>query len=315
MLRCALLLLPLILPFLAACGLLPSASDVEGRSLLGAPLERIEPEGERLERLEQDLADARVLWNADPTEAHAIWVGRRIAYLGRYREALAWYSARIAEHPNSYRLLRHRGHRRISVRDFEGAEVDLSKAWLLAQSHPNQLEPDGAPNEYGIPRSSDHGNILYHLALALHLQGRWNEAAAMWKAAEDAALNDDSRAAALNWRFHALVRAGRAPEARRAVADVRSRWRIIENHAYLDLCLLYAGRLTREQVLEGEPDGIQDVTRRYGVAAWTYAMGDPAKATAEWARLVEQGPWNAFGVIAAEADIARGRTTIHRPRR
>jgi len=304
-----------LLPLLAACGSITAAKDIEGRSLLGTPLVRIEPEGERRERLEQDLADARVLWNADRTEAHAIWVGRRLAYLGRYREALAWYSARIAEFPDSYRLLRHRGHRRISVRDFEGAEVDLSKAWLLAQSHPNQLEPDGAPNQYDVPRSSDHGNILYHLALAIHLQGRWNEAAAMWTAAEDAALNDDSRAAALNWRYHALVRAGRAPEARLAVADVRPRWRVIENHAYLDLCLLYAGRKTRDQVLDGEPDGIQDVTRRYGVAAWTYAMGDPAGATAEWATLVDQGPWNAFGVIAAEADIARGRTEVHRPHR
>lgn len=304
-----------LLPLLAACGSLATPPGTEGQSLLGRPLVRIEPEGERLERLEQDLAEARVLWNADHTEAHAIWVGRRLAYLGRYAQALDWYSDRIAEFPDSYRLLRHRGHRRISVRDFAGAESDLSQAWLLAQPHPNQLEPDGAPNQYGIPRSSDHGNILYHLALAIHLQGRWSEAAAMWKAAEDAALNDDSRAAALNWRYHALVRAGRAPEARLAVADVRSRWRVIENHAYLDLCLLYAGRKTREQVLEGEADGIQDVTRRYGVAAWSYAMGDPTGATAEFATLVEQGPWNAFGVIAAEADIARGRTSVHRPHR
>ena len=156
MLRRAPVLLPLLLPLWAACGLLPAAPGIEGRSLLGVPLERIQPEGERLERLEQDLADARVLWEADPTEAHAIWVGRRLAYLGRYREALSWYSARIDQFPDSYRLLRHRGHRRISVRDFEGAEADLSRAWLLAQPHPNQLEPDGAPNPYDVPRSSDH---------------------------------------------------------------------------------------------------------------------------------------------------------------
>jgi tetratricopeptide (TPR) repeat protein len=280
---------------------------IEGTSLFGASLERVTPEGERLERLERDLSEARSLWSAEQNEANAIWVGRRLGYLGRYSEAIEWFSARLQEFPDSYRLLRHLGHRRISLRQFASAEADLARAWALARDHPNRIEPDGAPNTFNIPRSTDHGNILYHLALAIHLQGRWEESANAWTACQEAATNDDSRASALNWRYQALMRAGRPHEARETVSKARSDWDVIENHAYLDLCLLYAGRLGLSDVLGSGSDAIQDVTRRYGVSAWRYAAGEVEGAQAEWTALVESGPWNAFGVIAAEADLARAR--------
>jgi tetratricopeptide (TPR) repeat protein len=280
---------------------------IEGTSLFGASLERVTPEGERLERLERDLSEARSLWSAEQNEANAIWVGRRLGYLGRYSEAIEWFSARLQEFPDSYRLLRHLGHRRISLRQFASAEADLTRAWALARDHPNRIEPDGAPNTFNIPRSTDHGNILYHLALAIHLQGRWEESANAWTACQEAATNDDSRTSALNWRYQALMRAGRPHEARETVSKARSDWDVIENHAYLDLCLLYAGRLGLSDVLGSGSDAIQDVTRRYGVSAWRYAAGEVEGAQAEWTALVESGPWNAFGVIAAEADLARAR--------
>ena len=290
-----------------SCGLTPHKSVIEGTSLFGASLERVTPEGERLERLERDLSEARSLWSAEQNEANAIWVGRRLGYLGRYSEAIEWFSARLQEFPDSYRLLRHLGHRRISLRQFASAEADLTRAWALARDHPNRIEPDGAPNTFNIPRSTDHGNILYHLALAIHLQGRWEESANAWTACQEAATNDDSRASALNWRYQSLMRAGRPNEAREAVSHARSDWDVIENYAYLDLCLLYAGRLELSDVVGSESDAIQDVTRRYGVSAWRYAAGEVEGARAAWSALVEAGPWNAFGVIAAEADLARVR--------
>ena len=290
-----------------SCGLTPHKPAIEGTSLFGDSLERVVPEGERLERLRRDLSEARSLWSAEPKEANAIWVGRRLGYLGRYSEAIEWFTARLQEYPDSYRLLRHRGHRHISLREFAHAEADLTRAWALARDHANQIEPDGAPNAFNIPRSTDHGNILYHLALAIHLQGRWEESAKAWTACQEAATNDDSRASALNWRYQALMRAGRPNEAREALFGVRSDWDVIENHAYLDLCLLYADRLDLSDVVGSESDAIQDVTRRYGVSAWRYAKGDVKGARADWSALVESGPWNAFGVIAAEADLARAR--------
>jgi tetratricopeptide (TPR) repeat protein len=290
-----------------SCGLTPDSSGIEATSLFGRPLERIVPEGDRLKQLTGDLSQARSLWNTEPSEANAIWVGRRLGYLGRYSEAIGWFTARMQEFPDSYRLLRHRGHRHISLREFARAEADLTRAWALARDHPNRIEPDGAPNAFNIPRSTDHGNILYHLALAIHLQGRWGESADAWTACQEAATNDDSRASALNWRYQALMRAGRPVEAREAVSKARADWDVIENLAYLDLCLLYAGRLERSDVVGSQSDAIQDVTRRYGVSAWRYAKGEVEEARADWSGLVESGPWNAFGVIAAEADLARAR--------
>jgi hypothetical protein len=48
------------------------------------------------------------------------------------------------------------------------------------------------------------------------------------------------------------------------------------------------------------------VTIGYGVATFHLANGDTVKACHLMRRIVEEPNWNAFGVIAAEADLARG---------
>ncbi|MCH7684825.1 MAG: hypothetical protein IIB35_14090, partial [Gemmatimonadetes bacterium] len=56
---------------------------------------------------EQRLAAAQQAYDNDPGSADAlIWFGRRTAYLGRYREAIAIYTRGIEEHPDDARLYR-----------------------------------------------------------------------------------------------------------------------------------------------------------------------------------------------------------------
>jgi hypothetical protein len=43
----------------------------------------------------------------------------------------------------------------------------------------------------------------------------------------------------------------------------------------------------------------------YGVSAWHDVNGRTADARALWQRLVDGADWAPFGVIAAEADLAR----------
>jgi cytochrome c-type biogenesis protein CcmH/NrfG len=97
--------------FIALVGLAPPAiaagQTPEGTSLLGKPLVSVPPAGEQKTRLEADLAKAQADYDRDPAAADAtIWLGRRLAYLGRFRDAIDVYSKGIQRHPNEPRLYR-----------------------------------------------------------------------------------------------------------------------------------------------------------------------------------------------------------------
>src|SRR5688500_1089250 len=68
------------------------------------------------------LNEAQHLFDIDPTSAEQIlWIGRRTAYLGRYKEAIRIYTKGIAQFPSDARFYRHRGHRFITLRCFDAA--------------------------------------------------------------------------------------------------------------------------------------------------------------------------------------------------
>ena len=157
----------------------PAAQTPEATSLFGKPLISTPPTGETKARLEADLAKAQADYDRDPSSADAvIWLGRRLAYLGRFNDAIAAYTRGIERHPNEPRLYRHRGHRYITIRKFDLAIADLRRASQLIAGKPDAIEPDGAPNRAGIPRSTLQSNIWYHLGLAQYLTGDFTGALA-----------------------------------------------------------------------------------------------------------------------------------------
>lgn len=87
----------------------------EAFSLLGEPLYPPAPSPEVAARRADDIAAARADYDADPDDADAIiWLGRRIGYTGRYRDAIEVFSEGVSKHPDDARMYRHRGHRWIS---------------------------------------------------------------------------------------------------------------------------------------------------------------------------------------------------------
>ena len=215
-----------------------SLEPVEATSLMGRPLMRVEPPEEELAELEENLAMARARWNAAPSEEAAVWVGRRLGYLGRYQESIEWFTRRLQEYPQSFRLRRHRGHRFLSLRSFERAAVDLRRAWALCSHLPDEIEQDGDPNEQGIPRSTLQTNILYHLGLAAYLQGDFDGAAGTFTDCLGLCSNDDMAVATRNWLYHSLRRAGRVTEADAVLSPVVPEMDVIENFIYHRLLLV-----------------------------------------------------------------------------
>lgn len=278
----------------------------EVRSLFGQVLTPPELTPDRRAALEADLAAAEAALDAAPEseEAH-IWYGRRLAYLYRYREASRAFAAGLRVHPESYRLLRHRGHRLITTRNFVGAEFHLRRAAELAEGTADAVEPDGAPNAAGLPRSTDHTNIWYHLALAQYLRGNFAAAEKSWaRCVELSRINDDMLVASTYWHYLTLRRLGRDEEARAALEPIRQDMEILENHTYHALLLNFKQR-GQAAARAPMPTGIDQATWGYGAAMADLLDGRRHAAVEQLRQVVKATPWPAFGHIAAEAELLR----------
>ncbi len=288
------------------------ALAVEAVSLLGKPLTAPTlPEAAR-SRHAQHLEVMRARLATHPRDADAwIWVGRRLAYLGKYREAIAHFTEGIARFPEDARFYRHRGHRLLTVRCIDLALNDFQKAQALLGPNADALEPDGLPNAQNLPLSTLRSNVLYHLALSHYLLGQFPEAARVFQACHDALDNEDNRVAASYWRFLALRRAGLKAEADRVLASIHPGQRLVENGAYHRLLLAFKGQTSKATPNEGELlPGLDDATAAYGRAVWKLLQGDEEGARKGFHALVEGPGWGAFAVLAAEADLLRGMVEV-----
>lgn len=285
-----------------------TAPRAEALSLLGQPLFAPAIDAEVRTRMESQLAEARAEYERHPGDADAIiWLGRRLAYLGYYRDAIEVYGEGIAKHPDDARLYRHRGHRFITTRQVSRAISDLERAAELMRDAPDQVEPDGQPNRYNIPTSTLKSNIFYHLALAHYLRHDFTSALPMWRRAVDVADNDDMLVASSDWLYMTLRRLGQTAEADAVLERIRPDMRILENDAYHRRLLMYKGILEPDSVMPADTqDPVQLATYGYGVANWYLYNGERYNAETLFRRILDGPNWAAFGYIAAEAEVSGG---------
>lgn len=289
----------------------PLPAGVEAISFLGDTLRTFPLSAETKTRYERQLAEAKAAYEHAPANADSIiWYARRLAYLGRIREAIDVYTRGIAMYPENAWLYRHRGHRYISVRELDRAAADLERATALTRGKPDEVEPDGQPNVRNTPIGTLQSNIAYHLGLAYYLKGDFARAIPVYRREMVEARNDDRRVSTAHWLYMSLRRLGRDAEATEVLVPIRREMRVIENDTYHRLLLLYKGELPLDSVLTVGPTGemsVTDATAAYGVGNWHLYNGRRAEAERIFRRILAGGQWGAFGYIAAEAEIARMR--------
>jgi tetratricopeptide (TPR) repeat protein len=275
------------------------AGPRQAYSLFGEPLYAMPDTSAAVREADEALA-------ADPDSVDLlIRAGRVRRNVWHYRDAMDLYTRAMELAPGDWRPPRFRGHRYISLRQFDSAAVDLERARSLA------------------PLNWD---VAYHLGLAYYLAGRFDDAADEYlrclelagdSEAEAAASDDfrscaenatdpESRAAMLEWAVRATARAGRTGVTEELLARVEEGWPIEENKAYYHDLLFYKGLMDAETLLNPGPDGpYRRETVGYGVANWWIVQGDTASAEALLEELVQDPWWPGFGRIAAEAELAR----------
>ena len=286
-----------------------SCSTVEAHSLTGNALTRPQLGRERRNELEANLATARAAWDAQPDRMDlAIWVGRRLAYLGRYQESILWYTQCIARYGETAELLRHRGHRFITVRELAPARADLTKASLLTADSTDSVEADGIPTPAG-PRSTLHGNIEYHLALACFCEGQLDAAAAAWSRARELSTNDDTLVAVSYWLAITHFERGDRLAAFAAIDAITTTMDVRENKMYQQLCLLFKGAVNSDDLRARDNPlgiGIDRATLGFGRAMRArHILLDEAAAQELLHDSAQLSDWAAFGVIASEAMLKK----------
>ncbi|HLA79059.1 MAG TPA: prolyl oligopeptidase family serine peptidase [Vicinamibacteria bacterium] len=285
------------------------APPLEAISLMGRPLHSPPIPEARKKTLEADLQAAMADFVKDPQGVGpTIWLARRTAYLGRYREAIAVLSRGLDRHPNDARLLRHRGHRYITVRELDKGVADLERAASLVRGRPDEIEPDGVPNPQNRPVSTLQFNIWYHLGLAHYLKGDFAKALPAYREClRLSAGSPDRLVAAADWLYLTLCRLGRKAEADAILASLDPNPALIENHAYLNRLRLYQGLFTSEDLLRAGGGPVGEPTYGYAVGVWHLLKGESDRAKDAFLRTAKGPEWSAFGVIAAEAELARMR--------
>jgi tetratricopeptide (TPR) repeat protein len=185
--------------------------------------------------------------------------------------------------PNNAMLYRWRGHRYLSVREFDLAHADLTKGLAID------------PNNYGI---------LYHLGIVNFVRGDFRRAAELFTRAQPRAPDGGELAGSTDWLWMSLMRAGRANEARAMLARRPDTAKV--NNAYTQRLKLYRGEITPEQVFTpADTADVQMATLAYGIGNWFLVRRDTATARTWFERAVKSGGWPGFGFILSEVELRR----------
>jgi tetratricopeptide (TPR) repeat protein len=259
---------------------------LEARQANAQPVQYRSPDGVeyRSQPDTEAVTKARAALDADPKNvARIIELGVAQSGARQFREAIATFTRGLQIEPDNALLLRWRGHRLLSVREFDRAFVDLTRGASLDSSI------------YGI---------WYHLGVLQYLRGDFADAAASFARAQPIAPDAGELAGSTDWLWMSLSRAGRGAEAR-AMLDRRPDSKPVTN-AYTRRLQLYRGEIGPDAVLTpADTDDVQVATLAYGLGNWYLVRGDKTEARKWFERSIQSGGWPAFGFIVSEVELTR----------
>jgi tetratricopeptide (TPR) repeat protein len=230
------------------------------------------------------VARAQAALDADPRNIdRIIAVGVAQSGVRQFREAIETFTRGLAIAPDNAMLYRWRGHRYLSVREFDRALEDLMRGFTLDSLN------------YGV---------LYHLGIVRFVRGDFTGAADAFRRAQPLAPEAGELAGSTDWLWMSLSRAGRHDEAK-AMLDRRPDSMKVTN-AYAQRLRLYRGEIGPDEVITAaDTADVQAATLAFGVGNWYVVRGDTARARPWFERSIRSGGWPGFGFIVSEVELRR----------
>ncbi len=232
------------------------------------------------------VARAQAALAADPKNVDKfIALGVAQSGVRQFREAIVTFTNGMKVAPNNALLYRWRGHRYLSVREFDKAMADFN--------HGLQLDS----NVYGI---------WYHLGVLKFLRGDFNGAAAAFARGQPRAPDAGELAGSTDWLWMSLERAGRDKEAVAMLARHADSLQTEPNYAYTKRLKMYRGQTAPTALItQADTADVQVATLSFGLGNWYMVKGDTVKAKAAFVQAIKSGGWPGFGFIVSEAELKR----------
>lgn len=231
-----------------------------------------------------EVEKARAASASDPRNIEKM-IALGVAQSGarQFREAIETFSRGLAIEPDNAMLLRWRGHRYLSTRQFDHAMLDLTR---------------------GAKLDSTIYGIWYHLGVVQFVRGDFAAAARSFARAQPRAPDAGELAGATDWLWMSLSRAGQRADAQAMLA--RRPDSLATTVAYAQRLRLYRGEIGPDAVLTpADTADVQMATLAFGVGNWYLVQGDTARAKRWFEQSVRSGGWPGFGFIASEAELRR----------
>jgi tetratricopeptide (TPR) repeat protein len=270
------------------CSSVCSLVAVRSNPALGQSVQYMSPAGIEY-RSQPDtgqIARAQAALAADPKNVQR-FIDLGVAQSGarQFREAIQTFTRGMAIAPSEPMLYRWRGHRHLSVREFDQAMADLTRGYKLDSTN------------YGI---------LYHLGILRFIRGDFAGAADAFTRAQPRAPDAGELAGSTDWLWMSLMRAGRKADAQAMLA--RRPDSLVIDNAYARRLKLYRGEIGPDAVFTpADTADVQVATLAYGLGNWYLVRGDTTKARENFERSVKSGGWPGFGFIVSEVELRRTR--------
>lgn len=267
----------------AASGEQPEVTTALGRKFYSAP----DPKG--------TIAAAQQALAADPKNVD-LMMKLEAAQVGVWqdREAIATCTRVIAIAPTNAAAYVDRGHREVSLRQFDRAIQDSTYAATLDPKNPE---------------------LWYNLGLAHYFRFEFAPAAAAFRHAVEYAVDDDNRIGSTNWLYVSLRRANQPAEAAKALSAIGPEMKAKGSHYqfYLNMVRFYQGTMTEadlklpEEAPANPDDELSFDTMTYQLGNWQIYNGHPAEARKYFERVAKGNVWVTWGFIGSEMELVRAR--------
>jgi tetratricopeptide (TPR) repeat protein len=236
------------------------------------------------------------------TEDDYVEIGKQLVGTSRYKLAVDSYTEGLGKFPNSYKLLRNRGHRYITLRQLDNSIADLTRAEELIRDQPDAME-------FGLdgkPTATLKHQIWYHIGVYNYLIGDYSKAAAAFEQSVAAADDLKNKVGASDWLYNCYQRQGDKIKADAAIKFITPDADTDRQSPYFRRIMLYKGVIQPDSLVmvAMAPDSMSvgDVTKIYGLANWYSYNGDKETANTLYKTILQSNAWPGFAYAGAEKD-------------